>query len=308
MRFSLPLRLPMRLRGESVAAQLLRHGWYVAPPPLFVADMYGRLSRGDPFADVLEVAGQEVPVDMRNSQLIAADRASFPDGYEPDVAAAIDLLLPDDGVFIDAGANWGCFALLAALRPGFRGQVIAIEPAPRPADDLAALIAALIAPLGLPIQPLRLALGEADGEALLSQPLMTGGASLVEPDAGTPVPVRRLDGLGLPDPHLIKLDVEGAELAALRGAAAILARHRPAIVMECRTDTPGGDWATPLHLLAGHGYRIFALEAAVDHAAARCALTLTPMTPAGRAAFPLHLNILAVADPDRLAHHPDRTA
>jgi FkbM family methyltransferase len=304
MRFSLPWRLPIRLRGESVGAQLLRHGWYVAPPPLFVPDLYRRLSEADPFADVLEVAGQEVPVDMRNSQFIAADRVSFPDGYEPDVAAAIELLLPDDGVFIDAGANWGCFALLAALRPGFHGQVIAVEPAPRPADDLAGLIAAL----GLPIQALRLALGEADGEALLSQPLMTGGASLVEPGAGTPVTVRRLDGLGLPDPHVIKLDVEGAELAALRGAAAILARHRPAIVMECRTDTPGGDWAAPLHLLAGHGYRLFALAAAVDQTAGRSALTLTAMTPATRGEFPLHLNILAVADPDSLARHPDRTA
>lgn len=300
MRFSLPLRLPFRLRADSVAAQLLRHGWYVAPPPLFVAEAYKRLLESDPFADILEVttaAGlTAVPVDMRNSQLIAADRESFPDGYEPDVAAAMELLLPDDGVFIDAGANWGCFALLAALRPGFQGRVVAIEPAPRPADDLAALVAAL----DLPVRALRLALGDVDGTAQLSQPLMTGGASLVEPGAGTPVEVRRLDGLDLPPPNLIKLDVEGAELAALRGAAGVLACHRPAIVMECRTDTPGGHWAAPLHLLAGHGYRIFAMAAQADHAAGRCALTLTPMTPTGRDAFPLHLNILAVADLARL--------
>ena len=308
MKFSLPLRLPFRLQGCSLAARLLRHGWYVAPPPLFVPDLYRRLLEGDPCADVLEVTtangATSLPVDMRNSQFIAADRESFPDGYEPDVAAAIDLLLPDDGVFIDAGSNWGCFALLAALRPGFLGQVVAIEPAPRPANDLAALAAAL----DLPIQLLRLALGDADGEALLSQPVMTGGASLADPGAGIPVSVRRLDSLNLPTPDLIKLDVEGAELAAVRGASTLLMLHRPAIVLECRTDTPGGDWAAPLHLLAGHGYRILALEAAVDHAAGRCALTLTPMTPAGRSAWPQHLNILAIAEPDSLAHHPDRIA
>jgi len=296
MRFTLPRSRPFRLRGDSVAGQLLRHGWYVPQPPLFVAETYRRLLEGDPFADILEVGTGEamraLPVDLRNSQLIAADHASFPDGYEPDVTAALDLLLPDDGVFLDAGANWGCFGLQVALRPGFRGQVIAIEPAPRPADDLAALATGL----GLPVQLLRLALGDADGQATLSQPMMSGSASLLDSDGGTEVQVRRLDGLGLPAPHLIKLDIEGAELAALRGAAGILERHRPAIVMECRTDTPGGDWAAPLRLLAGHGYRTFALAAELDHAAGLCHLTLTPMTADERHAFPLHLNILALAD------------
>lgn len=307
MRFSLPLRLPFRLACVSVAAQLLRHGWYVAPPHLFVAEMYRRLVEADPFGDVLEVSTDQglvrVPVDMRNSQLIGADRESFPDGYEPDVGAAIELLLPTDGgVFIDAGANWGCFGLQAALRPGFTGRVFAIEPAPRPADDLAALIAAL----GLPIQAMRLALGEADGVARLSQPLMTGGASLIDAAAGTEVALRRLDGLNLPPPHLVKLDIEGAELPALRGAADILARHHPAIIMECRTDTPGGEWAAPLHLLASHGYKIFALAAEADHEAARCTLTLTPMSPAQRPGFPLHLNILAVPDLAVLERHGAR--
>ena len=58
----------------------------------------------------------------------------------------------------------------AALRLGFCGQVIAVEPLPRPADDLAAPVAAL----GLPMQILRLTLGAADGEAMLSLPPLSG--------------------------------------------------------------------------------------------------------------------------------------
>lgn len=289
MIFAVTAGQPFRLRCDSPAALLLRHGWHVAPPPMFVPDLYHRLLSHDAHADVMDVTTPggvvAVPVDMRNSQLIAADPQSFPDGYEPEIAAAIALLLPDDGVFIDAGANWGCFALQAALRPGFRGQVIAIEPAPRPADDLAALIAAL----RLPVQALRMALGDRDGTARLTQPAMTGNASIIG-DAGVEVPLRRLDGLGLPPPHLIKLDIEGAELAALRGAAEILARHRPAVIVECRTDTPGGDWAAPLHLLAGHGHRLFALHAEAGR------LTLTPFSPAARGDFPQHLNVLAIHD------------
>ncbi len=280
--------MPCRLRGESLAARMLRHGWHVAPPEFFVADLYRQLcAEPDPFADMLDIdtpAGpRAVPVDMRNSQFIAADPRCFPQGSEPDVAAVIDWLLPDDGVFWDCGANWGCFALTASLRPGFRGQVVAVEPAPRPLADLRALAAAL----ALPLRIEACALGDAPGQAVLSQPLMSGAASLHDTAGTVTVPVRALDAMDLPAPHLIKLDVEGAETAALRGATETLARHRPAIVLECRTDTPGGDWAGPLRMLAARGYALDGLEYADG------ALHLRPISAATRDDFPLHLNVLA---------------
>uniref|UniRef100_UPI001916C781 FkbM family methyltransferase n=1 Tax=Mycobacterium paraintracellulare TaxID=1138383 RepID=UPI001916C781 len=46
------------------------------------------------------------------------------------------------------------------------------------------------------------------------------------------VPVKRLDDLHLDDIGLIKIDVEGHELAVLRGATQTLTRNRPAIVVE----------------------------------------------------------------------------
>ena len=307
--FRLPLRRPFRLGGESIGAQLLRHGWFVTPPEYFVASLYQRLLTENPaaiHADTLHVetpAGpRALPVDMRNSQFIGADLACFPDGHEPDVLAAIDLLLPDDGVFLDAGANWGCFALGAALRSGFHGQVIAIEPAPRAADDCARLARAL----GLQLRLLRVALGAEDGLAMLSAPIMSGGASLLDGAGHTSVPLRRLDGLGLPPLNVIKLDVEGAETDALRGASHTLA-HRPSIIMECRTDTPGGDWRGPLELLLAAGLRLFSLAATVTDGTV--VLGATPMRPEDRPGLPLHLNVLALA-PDTweaLASHPARS-
>jgi len=307
--FRLPLRRPFRLAGQSIGAQLLRHGWFIAPPQHFVASLYERLLAEDPaaiHADTLHVttpAGpRALPVDMRNSQFIGADLACFPDGHEPDVLAAIDLLLPDDGVLLDAGANWGCFALATALRPRFTGQVIAIEPAPRAADDLAALAAGL----GLPVRLLRIALGAADGRALLSTPSMSGGASLRDGAGVQPVPVRALDGLGLPPPDVIKLDIEGAEADALRGAARMLGAQ-PAVILECRTDTPGGDWRGPLELLQAAGLALFAL--AVACADGTASLRITPMRADDRPALPLHLNVLALAPAAwaALARHPART-
>jgi hypothetical protein len=46
------------------------------------------------------------------------------------------------------------------------------------------------------------------------------------------VPVKRLDDLRLDDVGLIKIDVEGHELAVLRGAADTIARNRPALLLE----------------------------------------------------------------------------
>jgi FkbM family methyltransferase len=40
-------------------------------------------------------------------------------------------LLPTGGAFVDVGANWGYFTLIAASRVGRNGQVLALEPDPR---------------------------------------------------------------------------------------------------------------------------------------------------------------------------------
>ena len=59
-----------------------------------------------------------------------------------------------------------------------------------------------------------------------------------EPDAASELVVRKhkIDTLvatdGLPDPDLIKIDVEGAEAAVLDGAAEVLKRARQALLIE----------------------------------------------------------------------------
>jgi FkbM family methyltransferase len=65
-----------------------------------------------------------------------------------------------------------------------------------------------------------------------------GRRHLVRPGATTtrgtivPVPVATLDGFGFDDVDGVKVDVEGAELLVLRGAAQTIARCRPVVQVE----------------------------------------------------------------------------
>src|ERR1700733_4301489 len=49
-------------------------------------------------------------------------------GHEPELAHLIDLLVPDDGVFLDVGSNFGYFSIYLGTRPKFRGHIHAFEP------------------------------------------------------------------------------------------------------------------------------------------------------------------------------------
>jgi len=58
-----------------------------------------------------------------------------------------------------------------------------------------------------------------------------GGAKLND-NVGTKVQMTTLDNLGLPLPELIKIDVEGVELAVIKGASQLIKQHRPVVYYE----------------------------------------------------------------------------
>ncbi|MGH7247020.1 MAG: FkbM family methyltransferase, partial [Pseudomonadota bacterium] len=170
--------------------------------------------------------------------------------YSRDLLQALDALLQSGDVFLDAGANIGEVSLFAAKRVGPAGRVCAFEPLP----DVAPKLRANVRLNGFrQVEIIEAGLGDRCGEEpIYMRPSAfddgsrhDGLGTLYASDersrqAGT-VRVTTLDQFvserGGARVDGIKLDIEGAELAALRGAASTIERFRPWLIVEIGEDT-----------------------------------------------------------------------
>ena len=150
--------------------------------------------------------------------------------YEAQETLVVRSTLTPGMTFVDVGANWGYFTLLAAALVGPTGHVVSIEPDPR-----------LLARLHRNVSTNRLtwvrvvdvAVAEAEATVSLrgySERSENFGVSRVVPGAVAGADVfqvraRALDdiarGFGLID--LVKIDIEGGEATALAGMRRLLA-------------------------------------------------------------------------------------
>jgi FkbM family methyltransferase len=149
--------------------------------------------------------------------------------HEDSLARVLDGLLPTGGVFIDVGAHVGRWALRMA---GKASRVIAVEPNPATAAVLRAHIALNDIEN---VDVLEMAAWDSQTRLGLSDPkgAVTSGSSRVGEDSNGTVDALPLDDvLFAVNPDLIKLDVEGADLHALRGMRDTLARCKPALFIE----------------------------------------------------------------------------
>jgi FkbM family methyltransferase len=279
----------------------IRRLWYKAARALFHL-VHQRLGR--PAAAALRPTGSSAAftVDCANTGFLDyARRSRSVDGVEPEISGLFSYLAPHLAVVYDIGANWGFYPLLFGTDPCFSGEVHAFEIQSRTVADLRHVIAS--SGLAGRVQVHAHGLSDHDGAARLAMSRHSYLARIVgDANEGPtePVPVRRLDGLDLPPPQLIKLDVEGHEAAVLRGGAGLIGRHRPLIVFESwyRPDQPEL-MLEPLRILAAQGYAFCRLTWRAT-TARHGTVTLAPLALDQRPAIAEALNLLAV--------HPARTA
>jgi len=156
--------------------------------------------------------------------------------WEPTVAIAIrDHCKPGDVVF-DVGANAGGLSLMMSRLVGPRGIVIAFEASPRIIDKTHHnLVKAGCSNVTL----LHRAVWHTTGSLVYMTPGTYLNDRIEEGHGEMAVRTVALDDLAAAGdfrPSFIKVDIEGAELDALRGMKRLLAGVRPALVLEQSPD------------------------------------------------------------------------
>jgi FkbM family methyltransferase len=217
-----------------------------------------------------ELGGAWFYCDARDQ--IARD-VCFTGAYEPQETALVRALLGPDMTFVDVGANWGYFSLLAAGRVGEHGRVLSLEPDPR----LFPILQANVRRNGWrQIQPVQAAAAAETGElTLLGYQEEDGnwGLSRIGRDgengqSSFRVAARPLDGLldefGFGTVDLLKMDVEGFEGPALKGLKGALGERRVRrILLElhpARLAELGHSCEQVLDVLKESGYRAWSID------------------------------------------------
>jgi FkbM family methyltransferase len=202
-------------------------------------------------------------------------RALYVSGtYEPNTLCVLRSLLQPGEVCVDVGANAGIVSLAASRWVGPTGRVYAFEPSVR---EFTRLCDSIERSQAANVTPIHAALASYHGSATLrvatasSSGLNTLGEAFpydgVEVQQMERVDVTTLDDFvartAIPKVAVVKLDVEGSEGEALTGAAGVLARDRPSLIVEvfARTlQSTGWSVARLEQLIAQAGYVIFEID------------------------------------------------
>jgi FkbM family methyltransferase len=155
----------------------------------------------------------------------------FAGGYEPEIEAALERVIRPRTPFIDCGANIGYWSLVAAVR--YQARVVAIEPAGRSFERLGENVKLN----GDLVETMRAAVWSRSGVvlSLVTHAQRHAGASVVNRRERIGVSGYRVEEVETvtldqiyrerfagEDSVAVKLDVEDAEIDALRGARELL--------------------------------------------------------------------------------------
>lgn len=159
------------------------------------------------------------------------------------------------GTYVDVGANFGNHSVFFAnFCPA--SLVVAVEPFPETRKVLEANLKRHVPKYAL------LPYAAGDKAEMVSMHLMKGGklgSARIKAHGEGDIEVKTLDDLlrGIPHVAVVKIDVEGNEIATIAGAVNTIKMFRPLIIAECfrRSDDAGDDFAAISALLKPFGYK-----------------------------------------------------
>lgn len=206
-------------------------------------------------------SGDCLYVDLRQSMCLTL---FFQKGqpHEKGTESLLHYALRRGDTFIDVGANVGFYTRMASILVGDSGKVFAFEPLPS-AFRLLKMNAAGLTNVIVDAS----AIGDRDGEADFCVRPEGDTSSLLPDGSGSNVKVsittldsRLLQADAAPKSvDFIKIDVEGAELNVLRGAAKTIKKYRPLVYLEflpLYADRYGFGYEDFLEFFAPQGYSV----------------------------------------------------
>lgn len=193
-------------------------------PPTYSSENY--------LQNVDQVVGPEgVQFFFRNDDTIGESLRRYGEWARNEMLVFSKYIKAGDTV-LDIGCNVGTHSMFFANLVGPRGSVIAVDA------QLAAVAVTSLSALSQNrnnISVLNLAIGEYSGQISFPVPDYAArenfGALRIS-DSGKIVQQINIDGLVYNNLNFIKMDIEGNELSALRGAAKTIQLHRPTISCE----------------------------------------------------------------------------
>ncbi len=231
-------------------------------------------------------ASHKVVVELFRNSLINVDlddyywsRLLFADfEYETEVARVLDRHLGPNAVFLDLGANIGYWSIRASETITDPRHIVAVEAGGRTFERLSHNATLN----NHPFTAIRAAVAERDGETVSfvtpgghAGAHVAGADEAIETGNGETVETRSIDGLMATfetedeTPVIIKLDVEGAEVHALKGAKNTLARAGVMVIYEDH----GNDRQCTVsrHVIEELGFDVYMIEGADTGAKANLA-------------------------------------
>lgn len=228
-----------------------------------------------------DYSGRTFKLRSTNSQFHSIYFPHYASCYEPDVFAAIDHFLPNQGVFVDIGSNWGHHTFIAAIEK--KAKVYAFEPNPEVYGDLVGIAADLNCQTQISAFNLGVGSGPASFDLVQSQ--FESGVASVSDDFlkgrffTIRWPQKLLDKLTFNSPisrsvkivsldsviptdinvDLIKIDAEGAEFDCLKGMRSTLQRSDVKVLFELHTDETG-DFSEFEQFFSSIGYKLYEIH------------------------------------------------
>ena len=190
--------------------------------------------------------------------------------HDPEVRLTKWLIrnLREGSVFIDCGAHYGYYTCLAARLVGNTGKVVAVEPGhlvlPWLRRNVARYPNASLVEAGISDSEGTATFYEGDIQYSVISTMNPGNLDQMEGHLGSivrevAITTTTIDTVATDfDPGIIKLDVEGAEAPALRGAKLTIERCGPAIALEVFLRPTDND-RLAVSLLKEYGYEMHSI-------------------------------------------------